>query len=245
MRGALTWLVKQKDGSGTWHSTQATVLALKALIKGTGKPLGGNQERKIQLTLDSQQVREIVIPADQAEVMQQIDLSQRITDGSHTLQLTDQSGLGSGYQVSFWYHFPDGPTQTQSDPLSIDLAYDRTELSVNEMITVSATVKNNMQQTAPMIIVDLPVPGGFAIQPDDFSQLVQAGRIAKFQVTPRSVIVYFKGLEPGQPLTLKYRLKATMPVKLQAPPAVVYEYYDPEKQSTSQSVQLVALPRKS
>jgi uncharacterized protein YfaS (alpha-2-macroglobulin family) len=245
VRGALTWLIEQKDGIGTWHSTQATVLALKALIEGTGQPLGGDQERRIQLALDSQQLREIVIPADQAEVMQQIDLSQRMTDGSHRLQLTDQSGLGSGYQVSFWYHVPESSTEPERGPLSIELAYDRTELLVNETISVTATVKNNMETEAPMVIVDLPVPGGFAVQVDDFSQLVQAGRIAKFQVTPRSVIVYLRGLVPGQPLTFKYQLRATMPVKLKAPPAVVYEYYDPEKRSTSRSVRLVALPVKS
>jgi hypothetical protein len=38
-RSALAWLAEQKDPSGTWHSTQATVLALKALVAGTGKSL--------------------------------------------------------------------------------------------------------------------------------------------------------------------------------------------------------------
>src|SRR5581483_6178006 len=35
-RGALAWLVANKDPNGTWHSTQATVLALKAILQGTG-----------------------------------------------------------------------------------------------------------------------------------------------------------------------------------------------------------------
>src|SRR3569623_2955575 len=35
VRGALAWLVSQKDANGTWHSTQATVLALKALLVGS------------------------------------------------------------------------------------------------------------------------------------------------------------------------------------------------------------------
>ena len=42
-RQALEWLVAHKDSTGTWHSTQATVLALKALLAGTGKPLGGER----------------------------------------------------------------------------------------------------------------------------------------------------------------------------------------------------------
>ena len=40
IRASLAWLVEQKDAHGTWHSTQATVLALKALLAGTDRPLG-------------------------------------------------------------------------------------------------------------------------------------------------------------------------------------------------------------
>jgi hypothetical protein len=65
-RGALTWLVTQKDPHGTWHSTQATVLALKALLAGTGASLGGGQERRVEVTLDGETIHEFVIPAEPA-----------------------------------------------------------------------------------------------------------------------------------------------------------------------------------
>ena len=37
VKGALTWLITQKDASGTWHSTQATVLTLKAQKRDVSK----------------------------------------------------------------------------------------------------------------------------------------------------------------------------------------------------------------
>ena len=40
-------------------------------------------------------------------------------------------------------------------------------------------------------------------------------------------------LEPGEPLVLAYRLRATMPVKVTVPPAVAYEYYDPDTRAQS------------
>jgi uncharacterized protein YfaS (alpha-2-macroglobulin family) len=48
-------------------------------------------------------------------------------------------------------------------------------------------------------------------------------------MTPRSLVVYLRALEPAQPLTLQYRLRAVMPVTVQVPPAQVYEYYDPDR----------------
>ena len=58
-RGALSWLIEQKDAHGTWHSTHATVLALKALVRASGRPIGSNQMREIEVTVDDQVVRTI------------------------------------------------------------------------------------------------------------------------------------------------------------------------------------------
>ena len=109
VRGALAWLVAQKDGHGTWGSTQATVLALKALLAGTGKPLGGDKPRRIAILLDGEIVQELAIPADQSDVLRQVDLSDRVASapGTHRLTIEDRSGTDSGYQVVFRYHEPD------------------------------------------------------------------------------------------------------------------------------------------
>jgi uncharacterized protein YfaS (alpha-2-macroglobulin family) len=60
-------------------------------------------------------------------------------------------------------------------------------------------------------------------------------------MTPRSALLYLRGLEPGAPLAFSYRLRATMPVKLTVPPAVVYEYYDPDKRAASRTAQLTVV----
>ena len=58
-------------------------------------------------------------------------------------------------------------------------------------------------------------------------KLVDEGRIAKFQITARTAVVYLRGLKPGEQLEVYCRLRATMPVKVAVPPAAVYEYYNP------------------
>jgi hypothetical protein len=58
---ALVYLVRQKDSFGTWHSTQATVLTLKALlqsVRGSGEltnatvtiTLNGGQAKTLEIT---------------------------------------------------------------------------------------------------------------------------------------------------------------------------------------------------
>jgi hypothetical protein len=51
------------------------------------------------------------------------------------------------------------------------------------------------------------------------------------------------GLEPGKPLELAYRLRATMPARVAVSAAHVYEYYNSDKQGVRQTSQLTVLPR--
>jgi uncharacterized protein YfaS (alpha-2-macroglobulin family) len=243
VRGALTWLAEQKDARGTWHSTQATVLALRALLAGTTANLGEAKERRFEITLGNTK-RQITIPADQDEVMKQIDLSSLLQGGDHHLTVRELSDTGAGYQVMFRYYEPGDPALAKKGPLTIDLNYDRTELAVNDVLKVQATVRNTTTTAAPMVVLDLPVPAGFALNTDSLAKLRDAGKIAKFQVTARQAIVYLRGVEAGQTLELSYELRATMPVKVTAPAARAYQYYDPSKEGFSPPRQLTVEARR-
>ncbi|TVS14396.1 MAG: hypothetical protein EA424_19565, partial [Planctomycetaceae bacterium] len=243
-RAALTWLVEQKDARGTWHSTQATVLALRVLLAGATAPLGDDQPRRIDIVLGGESVRELVIPADQAEVLQMVDLSDLLSPGNrYELQLIDHSQAAVGYQVAFHYHVPELPSEeapSEQPRLSVDVVYDRQRLEVDQTVSAVATVENLLPEPAPMVILDLPIPGGFSIDASDLQELVGSQLIARYEITPRQAILYLRRLDPGQSLELRYRLRATMPVTVTVPDAEVYEYYDPANRARGGSTQLEA-----
>ncbi|MBL8797526.1 MAG: hypothetical protein JNM56_26740, partial [Planctomycetia bacterium] len=236
--GALAWLVQQKDANGTWHSTQATVLALKALLAGTGKPVGREQERRIEITLGDGLKRRLVIPADQSDVMQLLDLTEHLKPGDNKLTVDETTATGAGYQVAYRHHVPVTEKVPPAGALAIDLNYDRTELNVNDVVRVNATVRNRTKNTSPMVMVMLPVPAGFTPVIDDLMKQAEQGVIGKMQVTGRQLIIYLRSLEPGQPLELNYQLRAVLPVRVTTPAARVYEYYDPARQAQTSPVQM-------
>ncbi len=175
----------------------------------------------------------MVIPADEADVVRQIDLSAEVAAGGRRLTLADRSQTGAGYQVTLVHYVPERVRVADKEPLSIGLSYDKTELAVNDTVAATATVVNNRAAPAPMVILDLPIPAGFAIQTEDLAALADSATIARYQVTARSAIVYLRQLDPQKPLTLRYRLRATMPVKVTVQPMQAYEYYDPDTRVTS------------
>jgi uncharacterized protein YfaS (alpha-2-macroglobulin family) len=241
VRGGLAWIAEQRK-TGHWGSTQATILALKALMEGTGVANSDNR-RVVEIALDGQVIDKLEIPADQAEVMKQVDLSARLKPGPQKLTLRETSGSAPSYQVEFRYHVPGSKPAAPPSPLAIELTYDRDRLRAGESLRATAKVTNQQPQLAPMVMLDLPIPPGFAVETDDLEKLVNDRRIDRYQLTPRQIIVYLRSLEPNMSLTLTYRLRSGVAAALTLPPGRVYEYYNPAKEGKSAGTRLIVTPR--
>jgi uncharacterized protein YfaS (alpha-2-macroglobulin family) len=138
------------------------------------------------------------------------------------------------------YHVPSGkPDAKGSLALSVD--YDRKKVSVGENVKVQAAVANRTQDAAPMVMVELPIPAGFAVVPEAFAKLKQDGRIAKYEVQPLAVLVYLRELPAGKSLQWAYDLRAVMPAQVAIPASRVYEYYNPDREGHSESARLTVV----
>ena len=234
-RAALSWLAEARDGQGTWGTTQATVLALKAMVVAAERPASRTQRREIEVRLGGKVVRRVSVEADQADVVQMVDLSGLLAGAGAALRLeiTELTGEGTGYQVLLRHHEVAAPADGGGGPLSVDVVYSAEEVRVGEDVVAEATVRNASGKTMPMVLLQLPVPPGFAVRRGDFEEHVAAGRIAKFEVGPRTVDVYLRGIPAGETVRIDYRLNATMPVEVDVPGATASEYYDPSVRAAS------------
>jgi uncharacterized protein YfaS (alpha-2-macroglobulin family) len=140
------------------------------------------------------------------------------------------------YQIVGRYYVPWARTadnKGKSEPLSIDLAYDRTRLAQDETVTARVKIQNNTAAKAKMVMIDLGIPPGFEPTGEDFAELLEmtrgrdGGKLEKYTITARQVILYLDGLNPRQAAEFTYRLRAKFPVRAQTLPARVYEYYNP------------------
>jgi len=136
-----------------------------------------------------------------------------------------------------------------NEPLSIDVAYDRTHLAQDDVATAIATIKNNLPKAANMVMVDLGIPPGFDLLAEDLQDYQQkssgqnSGRLEKFSLTATQAILYFDAFAPRDSVTLRFRLRAKYPMRARTFQSRVYEYYDPEVSSVARPVQLEVRPR--
>ncbi len=235
IKAALAWLVQKKGPGGLWYSTQATVLALKALLAGTSA--GANDADRRFVVKMGQWEREIRVPPDQADVVQQIDLKPHLKEGGNRLTVRELSETAAGFQVTLRYYLPDaGAPRPAAEPFALSLDFDRTAVAVGDMVQATVRVSNKMKQEAAMVMLELPVPAGFVPAAEDFADLLGKGTIARYQASNRQVLLYLRDLASGLPLEFTYRLRARTPGKITAQGARVYEYYAPERQAATSGV---------
>jgi len=229
---ALTYLIQNRDAFGTWHSTQATIWSLKALIYALQ---GGSSETnaKVKIVINGKEASSFMITPADSDVMRQIDLRQYVKRGANNISI-DFQGKGSAlYQISSKYYIPWRMEGVPRELLSINVEYDRKELSVNDILKCKVKVSNNQNMTANMVIVDLGVPPGFEVLSEDLTELVNSKTIEKYSLTGRQVIIYLAKIEAMRTIEFNYRLKAKFPIKAKTPATIAYEYYAPSISGSS------------
>jgi hypothetical protein len=152
------------------------------------------------------------------------------------------------YQVAGRYFVP-WETSTAREPLAIDVKYDRTRLAQDEVVTATATIRNNTEKTAKMVMVDLGIPPGFALLSEDLQKMVEksaatkSGRLEKFSMTATQAILYFDSLGPLVSCDVQFRLRAKFPIRASNFASRVYEYYDPAVSATAKPVRFAVAGR--
>ncbi len=236
---AVTYLTKKKDSYGTWHSTQATIQSLRAMLMAErGATI--KADATIDVALNGESFQKLRIDEHNSDVLRLVDLKQQTRTGDNEVGLTFAGKGQMMYQVvgRYWLPRPKGPRPEIVEPMTITVDYDRTKLEASDVIAVKATVTNNRPGTAKMVIVDLGLPPGFTLMADKLDKLVKSKAIEKYSTTGRQIIVYLREVTAEKPVKISYELLAKYPLKAKTPKSVVYEYYNPQIRSEAPPVQL-------
>ncbi len=239
---ALGYIASKKDAQGTWGTTQATIMALRALLLSTEKG-AADVRGTVEVSLNGRRTETLTLTADNNDLLHQFVLKGVDSKGANAVELKF-TGKGSlAYQVVGRYFVPWDERQG-TEPLSISVNYDRTRLAQDDVAKATATVKNNLGKTANMVMVDLGIPPGFDLLSEDLQGMqertagLKGGRLEKFSLTATQAILYFDSIGAGQTVTVEFRLRAKYPIRARTFQSRVYEYYNPDVNAVARPVQL-------
>ncbi len=238
---ALTYLVRAKDSFGTWQTTQATILSLKALLRSVEKA-GEAAEASVTVSLNGEAADPIHVTPETFDVVQLVTFSDRPFEGENRVEIAVEGEGDLMYQVTAEYYLPWAFVPEEAgEAATIDVAYDRTDLALNDEVNVTVKVAlNKPGLVANMMLVDLGIPPGFEVLAEDLNRLVAQGmgqetgvRLSRFDLTGRQIILYLEDLAYDEPFTFVFRLRARYPMKAQSPASTAYDYYNPEVQAVA------------
>jgi uncharacterized protein YfaS (alpha-2-macroglobulin family) len=242
VRKALNFISSKKQATGNWGTTQATIMALRSLLLAS--QLSTSDVRgSLQVLLDGKPVETLKLTPENNDLLHQFVFKGIDAEKTTSVQLKFEGTGGLAYQIVGRYFTP-WDERPVAEPLSIDVAYDRTKLSQNDIATATVTVRNNLPKTANMVMVDLGIPPGFDLLSEDLQSLqektagAKTARLEKFSLTATQAILYFNALSPAQTVTLIFRLRAKYPIRANTFQSRVYEYYDPGVNSIARPVRL-------
>ena len=147
-----------------------------------------------------------------------------------------ESTAGEGTPVSLTWHARTAtPANAADSPLTLTTTLDRTEVSEGDTVRVTAVLTNATAQPVGMAMAIVGLPAGLRLPPD-FKQLKAlterpaAGepRASHFEVTPREVVFYRRGLAANESVTLAFDAVAETPGTSRGPASRAYPYYAPE-----------------
>src|SRR5579864_2529628 len=241
-RKSLTYIAAKKDSAGTWGTTQATIMALRALLLATEKG-AADVRGTLLVLLNGKPAEKLELTPDNKDLLHQFVFKGMDSKERVRVERRFEGKGGLAYQVVGSYFLP-WDKQADNEPLSIEVGYDRTHLSQDDIATATATIKNNLPKPANMVMVDLGIPPGFDLLSEDLQAYQEksagkkSGRLEKFSLTATQAILYFDSFAAGDTVTLRFRLRARYPMRARTFQSRVYEYYDPAVSSLARPVQL-------
>ena len=241
-RKALAYITAKKDASGAWGSTQATIMALRALLLATEKGTA-DLRGAVEIVVNGKTAEKLALTPENNDLLHQFVFKEIAGSGTNVVEIRYDGKGTLGYQTAGQYFIP-WEQESEKEPLSISVNYDRTKLAQDDIVTATATMRNNLPKSANMIMVDLGIPPGFDLLSEDLqeyqekSSRMRSGRLEKFSQTATQAILYFNAFAAGETVQLKFRLRAKYPIRARTFQSRVYEYYDPDVRSVARPVVL-------
>ncbi|MBD3324007.1 hypothetical protein GF339_05445, partial [candidate division KSB3 bacterium] len=122
----LTYLIESKDAYGTWHSTQATILAMKALLLSM-KNATSQTDAEVTILVNGEQRETFALTPENSDVMRLFDFQEQTVRGENQVQIRFEGEGSALYQIVGRFYVPwKAKPVDQLEPMSIEVSYDKT-----------------------------------------------------------------------------------------------------------------------
>ncbi len=214
----ISYIISKKDPSGTFGSTQATILALKALVANSANSQPRDDTVKIKVNGVEDKIE---LKADNFLTYYQKEFSNLNKDNTVTLEAnTDLS-----YEIVKEHYVPYDQAKTGE---GFDIARTlNTSAKVNDEVVEKIKITNRQQDVVENLMVVIQVPQGFTVEQESLEALKNKNIIEKYEMRYDRINLYLRNFQTSELRLLEIKMRAGYPVKVTTGAVHVYDYYNP------------------
>jgi hypothetical protein len=234
---AIDWIVRRRAGDGSFGSTQATILALKALVEHAKAHRAAVTAGELIVKEEDRVLGTQAFGANELGTIRLAGLEGELQPGKNelTISLTGENQMPYTIDVSY------RARQPQSHPecaVGLTTKLSANEVKAGEMVTLEAELVNKSDEGQPMTTAILGLPAGLQPRADQLEELKKAGTIDYYETRAREVICYWRSLAPKKRVPLKLDLVAEFSGKYTGPASRAYLYYTAERKDWAAPLQV-------
>lgn len=234
---AAHWLVNNRRGNGGFGSTQATVLALKALVAFSRNSSSVAAGGMLVVKNRNKIIGQVQLPTDprNGTTLEITGLGLEIAPSETILELVSDGTTHLPFSVEVLYHTAQPPSDDRC-PLGIKTTLVSTSgtdgrVKSGATLQVKTAVTNNTSTGLPMTVATIGLPGGVEPVIEQLNELQAAGKFDFYEIRPREVICYWRTIAPEESKEVAFEVTAEIPGKYTGPASRAYLYYTAEQKS--------------
>jgi hypothetical protein len=237
VRKAIDWLNAHRDGFGSFSSTQATILALRAMTAYADAARVTQSSGVVSLYVNGKKAGEIAFDKGRKDPLVFDDVAAVLRPGKNEVELRLDSKNALPYSLGIAYRTQQ-PASSPETQVRVATRLAKNKVPLGEGVRMKVTVQNTAESGIPMTLARVGIPGGLAFQTWQLDELKDKGAIDFFETREREVVLYFRSMAPKAVKEIDLDLLARVPGAYVAPASRAYLYYTDEHKHWVAPVQI-------
>lgn len=223
----LDYIISSRSHGG-FGSTQATILALKAITeyaKFSQKTADGG---KISVFHNNKLIDSKVYAKNTRGDIVMDGIEHYMQEGSQTFKVIfddTKEALPYSMNVSWASYKPNSHNECK---VKLQTLLSDKETQTGKTVRLTTILTNTTHSGLPMTVALIGIPSGLSLQPWQLKELQEKGKFDYYEVLKNYVVFYYRELGPGAIHQIDLDLKAEVPGTYQGPASSAYLYYTNE-----------------
>jgi len=228
IESAVKFIVGSRSSYGAFGSTQATILALKALTDYAKYAKATDEAGTIEIFVDNNKVATMDYEAGRRDPIEIKDLAKNFGEGKHKVKVVFKGAKNPlPYSLGINY-FTSLPNSAKECKVKLTAKMENKSAKTGETVRLSATLQNVTADGLPMTMAVIGIPGGLTAQPWQLKEMQEKGIFDFYEIRGNKVFCYYRQMLPNETREINFDLKAEIPGKFEAPASYAYLYYTNE-----------------